>query len=128
MDLVSEYVEYHVQSSEAKDIDPANDCLKYVCDSNRILTENLKETAATIATAQPAPPISGIPNFPKTNIHVNSALIGRLDKAITLGQTVLPSPVDRKTTRAASKSSGTIQAIIHRYSRAIGEIAGSKSR
>ena len=32
MDLVSEYVEYHVQSSEAKDIDPANDCLKYVCD------------------------------------------------------------------------------------------------
>lgn len=26
------FIDYHVQSSKAKDIDPANDCLKYVCD------------------------------------------------------------------------------------------------
>ena len=72
--------------------------------------------AASIATAQPAPPISGMPNLPKTNIQVNSALIGRLENAITLGQIVLPRPVDRKTISVASKSNGTTHAITQRYS------------
>ena len=27
-----EFIEYHINSSKAKDIDPSNDCLKYVAD------------------------------------------------------------------------------------------------
>lgn len=30
--MVEEFIDYHVQSSKAKDIDPANDCLRYVSD------------------------------------------------------------------------------------------------
>ena len=26
------YIDYHIESSKAKDIDPSNDCLKYLCD------------------------------------------------------------------------------------------------
>ena len=27
-----DYIDYHIKSSEAKDIDPSNDCLRYVAD------------------------------------------------------------------------------------------------
>lgn len=32
MDILTEYIHYHAESSLAKDIDPSNDCLGYICD------------------------------------------------------------------------------------------------
>lgn len=36
---MNEYIQYHAESSAAKDIDPANDCLKYICNRFELNTE-----------------------------------------------------------------------------------------
>lgn len=67
------YIEYHVQSSKAKDIDPANDCLKYVCDRFELNIEQRYWLAFLFATCYCATTVYYIYNeFPDfENVDVN---------------------------------------------------------
>lgn len=65
MDSIKEYVDYHVASSIANDIDPQNDCLQYICDRYELNPEQRYWLAFLFGTCYCAPTVFYIYNeFP----------------------------------------------------------------
>jgi len=68
-----DYIDYHVRSSEAKDIDPSNDCLRYISDRFELNIEQRYWLAFLFATCYSATNVYYIYNeFPDyENVDVN---------------------------------------------------------
>jgi hypothetical protein len=72
-----EYIDYHIQSSNAKDIDPSNDCLKYVADRFELNIEQRYWLAFLFATCYSATTVYYIYNeFP----DYENVDVGRLQR------------------------------------------------
>jgi hypothetical protein len=97
MEGLKEYLSFHQASSFARDIDPQNDCLTYICDRYELNIEQRYWLAFLFATCYCAPTVFYIYNeFP----DYQNVDVGRLERWWTANRNKLVFQTDRARVRS----------------------------